>query len=306
MHVYLPIAQISIDAFVLLGLGLAVGFLSGMFGIGGGFLITPMLIFLGVPSDVATATGANQVVGTSVAGALAQWRRDNVDLKMGFVLIAGGVVGAAVGVQVVSWLRQQGQAELFIALSYVFVLGAVGLLMLNESIRALRQARDGKFRPARRAGQHSWILKLPFKQRFRHSKLYVSLIPPIAIGFFVGILSAVMGVGGGFIMVPAMIYLLRMPTKLVIGTSVFQIAFVTAIATILHATQNKTVDVMLAMLLMSGGVIGAEFGARTGQKLAGEQLRALLAILVLAVSARLAYELMVPPRELFSVRGASW
>jgi uncharacterized membrane protein YfcA len=274
-----------------------------MFGIGGGFLVTPLLIFLGISPEIAAATGANQVVGTSVSGALTQWRAKNIDMKMGIYLIVSGLVGALVGVLVVSALRSKGLVGLFITLSYVIVLGALGSIMVIEGIGAVRKARAKQPLPQRRAGQHSWMLRLPFKQRFPASKIYVSIIPPLAIGLLVGLLSAIMGVGGGFLMVPAMIYMLRMPTRIVIGTSVFQIAFVTALATMLHATLNQTVDVVLALILLSGGVIGAEFGARTGQKLGAEQLRLLLGLIVLGVSLRLAFDLLIPPREVFSLRG---
>jgi hypothetical protein len=272
-----------------------------MFGVGGGFLMTPLLIFSGVPAAVAVATEANQIVASSVSGALAQWRRNNVDLKMGTVLLVGGGIGTAVGVQLVKILRETGQIELIIALLYVIFLGAVGILMLIESLNALRKARTGKSGPRRRPGQHGWIHGLPFKMRFQRSKLYISAIPPLMLGVLVGLLASIMGVGGGFIMVPAMIYLLRMPTNVVIGTSLFQIIFVTAFATILHATTNQTVDVVLALLLMIGGVIGAQFGVVAGQKLRGDQLRALLALLVLGVAARLFFSLVLEPAELYSI-----
>jgi len=300
-QIYLPIAELSVNMLTIIGMGAAVGFLSGMFGVGGGFLMTPLLIFSGVPAAVAVATEANQIVASSVSGALAQWRRNNVDLKMGTVLLIGGGVGTAFGVQLVKILRETGQIELIIALLYVIFLGAVGILMLIESLNALRKARSGKSGPRRRPGQHGWIHGLPFKMRFQRSKLYISAIPPILLGMLVGLLASIMGVGGGFIMVPAMIYLLRMPTNVVIGTSLFQIIFVTGFATILHATTNQTVDVVLALLLMIGGVIGAQFGVVAGQKLRGDQLRALLALLVLGVAARLFFSLVLQPAELYSI-----
>ncbi len=300
-QLYLPIAEMSVNMLTIIGMGAAVGFLSGMFGVGGGFLMTPLLIFSGVPAAVAVATEANQIVASSVSGALAQWRRNNVDLKMGTVLLSGGGIGTVAGVQVIKVLRESGQIELIIALLYVVFLGAVGILMLIESIGALRKARSGKPVARRRPGQHGWIHGLPFKMRFQRSKLYISAIPPFILGMLVGLLASIMGVGGGFIMVPAMIYLLRMPTNVVIGTSLFQIIFVTAFATVLHATTNQTVDVMLAMLLMFGGVIGAQFGVVVGQKLRGDQLRALLALLVLGVAVRLFFSLVLEPSELFSV-----
>ncbi len=300
-QIYLPIAELSVNMLTIIGMGAAVGFLSGMFGVGGGFLMTPLLIFSGVPAAVAVATEANQIVASSVSGALAQWRRNNVDLKMGTVLLIGGGVGTAIGVQLVKVLRETGQIELIIGLLYVIFLGAIGILMLIESLNALRKARTGKAGPRRRPGQHGWIHGLPFKMRFQRSKLYISAIPPVLLGVLVGLLASIMGVGGGFIMVPAMIYLLRMPTNVVIGTSLFQIIFVTAFATILHATTNQTVDVVLALLLMIGGVIGAQFGVVAGQKLRGDQLRALLALLVLGVAVRLFFSLVLEPAELYTI-----
>ena len=301
MDIYLPIAEQSLNLYFVLGMGAGVGFLSGMFGVGGGFLMTPLLIFSGIPAAVAVATEANQIVASSVSGSIAQWRRGNVDVKMGLVLLAGGVVGSVFGVQLVKILREIGQVDLIISLSYVLFLGIIGSLMLVESLRALRKAQTGQAAPMRRPGQHNWIHGLPFKLRFHRSKLYISAIPPLAIGAFVGLLAAIMGVGGGFIMVPAMIYLLRVPTNVVVGTSLFQIVFVTSLVTILHATQNQTVDAVLALLLMAGGVIGAQFGARAGHKLKGEQLRALLALMVLAVCLKLAFDLVVEPANPYSL-----
>lgn len=300
-EIYLPIAELSVNLLVILGMGGAVGFLSGMFGVGGGFLMTPLLIFSGIPPAVAVATEANQIVASSVSGSLAQWRRGNVDIKMGTVLLVGGIVGAILGVQLVKVLRQVGQVDLIISLSYVTFLGIIGVLMLIESVRAIRRVRAGGPVSTRRPGQHNWIHGLPMKMRFKHSKLYISALPPLFIGAFVGLLAAIMGVGGGFIMVPAMIYLLRMPTNVVVGTSLFQIIFVTSAVTILHSATNQTVDVILALVLMIGGVIGAQFGARAGQYLKGEQLRALLALMVLGVCARLLLDLVIQPDELFSV-----
>ena len=303
MTFYLPIAEMSASIFIFLGMGAAVGFLSGMFGVGGGFLMTPLLIFSGVPAAVAVGTEAAQIVASSVSGAIAQYRRNNVDIKMGVVLLAGGIVGSIIGVQVVKILRQIGQFELFVSLTYVTFLGIIGTLMLIEALNTIRKTRGGKPASVRRPGQHSWIHGLPLKMRFHKSKLYISAIPPMMIGAFVGFLGAIMGVGGGFIMVPAMIYLLRVPTNVVVGTSLFQIVFVTAATTILHATQNHTVDIVLAMLLMVGGVIGAQFGAVAGQRLKGGQLRALLAALVLLVCLRIGYSLIVTPSDLFSISG---
>ncbi|MFV0368391.1 MAG: sulfite exporter TauE/SafE family protein [Hyphomicrobiaceae bacterium] len=301
MNFYLPIAEMSANIFIFLGMGAAVGFLSGMFGVGGGFLMTPLLIFSGIPAAVAVGTEAAQIVASSVSGAIAQYRRNNVDIKMGVVLLSGGIVGSTIGVQVVKILRELGQFELFVKLSYVTFLGIIGTLMLIEALNTIRKTRGGVKISARRPGQHSWIHGLPFKMRFHRSKLYISAIPPLMIGAFVGFLGAIMGVGGGFVMVPAMIYLLRVPTNVVVGTSLFQILFVTAATTIMHATQNQTVDIVLALLLMIGGVIGAQLGAVAGEKLKGEQLRALLAGLVLLVCLRIAWELIVMPSELYSV-----
>ncbi len=301
MNIYLPIAEMSVNVAVFLGMGCAVGFLSGMFGVGGGFLLTPLLIFMGVPSAVAVGTGSMQILASSVAGGIAQYRRKNVDIKMGLVLVGGGVVGAVIGVALVRILRQIGQFDLFVSLSYVLFLGAVGGLMLIESIGTIRRARSGQPLPARKTGQHSWVHGLPFKMRFNRSKLYISAVPAALIGAFVGFMAALMGVGGGFVMVPAMIYLLRVPTSIVIGTSLFQIVFVMAATTLLQAMQNKTVDVVLALLLIVGGVVGAQLGVIAGARLKGEQLRFLLAALVLLVCLRIGWELIVRPEEIYSI-----
>ncbi|MGD1934715.1 MAG: sulfite exporter TauE/SafE family protein [Candidatus Phaeomarinobacter sp.] len=301
MQIYLPIAELSVNAFVLLGLGGAVGFLSGMFGVGGGFFLTPLLIFTGIPPAVAVGTEAVQIVATSMSGVLAHWRRKAVDFKMAGVLLAGGAVGSVIGVLIFSAIRSEGQIDLFISLAYVLFLGVIGGLMMLESVRAIRASRSGKSVSARKPGTHVWIHGLPFKIRFRRSRLYISAIPPLLIGLSVGILAAIMGVGGGFIMVPAMIYLLRMPTNVVVGTSLFQIMFVTGLAAIMHATLNQTVDIVLAMLLLIGGVLGAQVGVRVGHKLRGEQLRALLALMVIAVCLRLAWDLVATPDDLFTV-----
>lgn len=303
MQLYLPMAEMSLNVFLLLGIGLAVGVLSGMFGIGGGFLLTPMLIFLGVPSALAVGTGASQVVASSVSSAFGHWRRDNVDLKMGLFLIGGGLVGAVSGVFVLSWLKVLGQVDLFVSLAYVVLLGVIGALMLIESLRTMQALAQATGAPTR-GTHHTWIQGLPFKQRFRVSRLYISAIPPVFIGAFVGWLTAIMGVGGGFLLVPALIYLLGMPTRIVIGTSVFQIVFVTAFTTVLQAVQNNSVDVVLAAPLMIGGVIGAAFGVDMGQRLKAEQLRVLLALLVIAVSIRMAVGLVVTPGEVYSIEQA--
>jgi uncharacterized membrane protein YfcA len=301
MHIYLPIAEMSANVFLFLGMGWAVGFLSGLFGVGGGFMMTPLLIFSGIPAAVAVGTGAAQIVASSVSGAIAQYRRNNVDIKMGLVLLAGGIIGAAIGVQIVKILRQIGQFDLFVSLGYVTFLGAIGALMLIESIATIQKSRGGNLISARRPGQHSWVHGLPFKMRFHRSKLYISAVPPMMIGAFTGFLAAIMGAGGGFIMVPAMIYLLRVPTSVVVGTSLFQIVFVTAATTVLHSTENHSVDVVLALLLIVSGVIGAQFGAAAGGKLKGEQLRFLLAALVLLVCFRIGWDLVITPDELYSI-----
>ena len=302
MQIYLPIAEVSVNAFLLLGLGGMVGALSGMFGVGGGFLMTPLLFFIGIPPAVAVATEANQIVASSFSGVLAHFKRRTVDLKMGCVLLVGGLTGAALGVVIFNYLKSLGQVELLVQLCYVIFLGIIGSLMFIESLNALRRSSRNAA-PVKRKN-HNWVHGLPFKMRFRVSGLYISVIPPLLVGLLVGILSAIMGVGGGFIMVPAMIYLLGMPTKVVIGTSLFQIIFVTAFTTLLHATTNYTVDMALAVLLLIGGVIGAQFGAVIGTRLKAEQLRILLAILVLVVCGKLAFDLLVMPSELFTLGAA--
>ncbi|MGE0845968.1 MAG: sulfite exporter TauE/SafE family protein [Flavobacteriaceae bacterium] len=301
MEIYLPIAEITVNMAMLFGMGAAVGFLSGLFGVGGGFLITPLLIFTGVPPAVAVATGSNQVIASSVSGALAHWRRKSIDFGLGLMLLAGGIVGSAFGVWLFKILRESGQLDLTVSLAYAIFLGSIGALMLIESVRAMQRIRVGKTATLRKPGQHLWVHGLPGKVRFKRSRLYISVIPVLVVGALVGVLAAIMGVGGGFIMVPAMIYLLRVPTNVVIGTSLFQIIFVTAITTVLHATANGTVDVVLAFILMVGGVIGAQFGAQAGQRLRGEQLRALLALLVLVVCIRILYEMTASPADIFSI-----
>lgn len=301
MQIYLPIAETSVSIYLLLGLGGLVGFLSGMFGVGGGFLMTPLLIFIGIPPTVAVASEANQILASSISGGMAHFQKRGVDIRMGCVLLVGGLLGSAVGVQLYAVMREMGQIDLLISLCYVVFLGVIGLLMMIESIRAIHARQIGRPIPARRPGQHNWIHGLPFKMRFKVSHLYTSIIPPILIGFFVGVLAAIMEVGGGFIMVPAMIYLLRMPTNVVIGTSLFQIIFVSAAVTVMHAAKNQTVDVVLATILIIGGVVGAQIGARLGQKLRGEQLRALLALIVLGVGLKMLNDLLFMPSEIYSL-----
>ena len=299
MQIYLPIAEVSVNAFLRLGLGGIVGVLSGMFGVGGGFLMTPLLFFIGIPPAVAVATEANQIVASSFSGVLAHLRRRTVDLRMGTVLLIGGLIGAALGVVIFNYLKALGQVDLLVKLCYVVFLGIVGSLMFVESLNAIRRSKRPGAAPKRK--KHNWIHALPFKMKFRVSGLYISVIPPNVVGITVGILAAIMGVGGGFIMVPAMIYLLGMPTKVVVGTSLFQIIFVTAFTTLLHATTNFTVDIVLAVLLLLGGVIGAQIGIQIGVKMKAEQLRILLAIMVLAVCGKLAFDLLVMPSELYSI-----
>lgn len=300
MQIYLPIAEVSVNALTLIGLGGIVGLMSGLFGVGGGFLITPLLFFIGIPPAIAVATGANQVVASSVTGVLAHLRRKSVDMRMGVVLLVGGIVGSMLGVGVFNLLQRLGQVDLVVQLCYVVFLGFIGLTMLRESLSALIAARSAT--PARRRlHEHSWVHRLPWKIKFRASGLYISVIPPLLVGLAVGVLAAIMGVGGGFIMVPAMIYLLGMPTKVVIGTSLFQIAAVSAFTTLMHAVSSNTVDIMLAVLLIIGGVVGAQVGTHWGARLRAEQLRVLLALLVLAVCGRLALDLVLPPSEVFSL-----
>jgi uncharacterized protein len=297
MQVYLPIAEMSVDAMLLVGIGFAVGWLSGLFGVGGGFLLTPVLILIGIPSPVAVASGANQTLGASVSGLIAQWRRGNVDARMGTVLLAGGFAGSVAGVQLFALLRRIGQVDLAVSLFYVVVLGTVGALMVMESVRAILRRRTAT---RRKLHEHFWMHGLPLKIRFRKSRLYISVIPPAMIGFGIGVLSAVMGVGGGFMLVPAMIYLLGMPTGVVIGTSLFQVVFVAANVTLLQAVQLGSVDLLLTMLLLLGGVAGAQFGAAMGTRLRGEETRALLGLMVLAVAISLLWGLLRTPANLYS------
>lgn len=303
MQIYLPIAEISVNLLLLLSLGIGVGFLSGMFGVGGGFLMTPLLIFIGIPPAVAVSTQANQIAASSASGAIAHWRRGTLDLKMGGLLLVGGMAGAFAGVQIFGYLQALGQIDLIISLCYVGFLGTIGTLMLIESVNALirryRGTRSTTNRAARR--KRRWIDRLPFKTRFPKSGLYLSVIPPVVIGAFVGTLTAIMGVGGGFIMVPAMIYLLRMPTNVVIGTSLFQILFVTLLTTILQAGQNQTVDIVLALALIVGGVVGAQLGARAGRNIRAEELRVALAVLVIAVCLKVGWDLVATPEDLFNI-----
>ena len=300
MEIYLPVAEMSVNWLIIIALGTAVGFLSGLFGVGGGFLMTPLLVFAGIPSAVAVATTLSHITASSMSGALAQWRKRAIDFAMAGVMLAGGVAGTLFGVWLFALMRRQGQMDLIVALTYVIMLGGIGIIMLRESLSSLKAYRGG-VTVNRRLVNRGWIQTLPFKMRFRQSRLYISVIPPVAIGFIVGALSAIMGIGGGFIVVPAMIYLLRMPTNVVMGTSLLQIIAVTALTTVLQATSNYAVDIILAGLLVVGGVVGAQLGVRTGARLRGEQLRLLLAIVVLAVGAGLAWQLVVRPTDLYSL-----
>ncbi|GBD46995.1 sulfite exporter TauE/SafE family protein [Methylopila sp. Yamaguchi] len=299
MQIYLPIAELPVDVLLVIGMSLAVGFVSGLFGIGGGFLMTPLLIFIGVPTAVAVASEAPQIAASAFTGALSYWRRRAIDLKLAGVLLAGGVAGTGLGVWFFNAMRAAGQLEVVIAVSYVVLLGAIGGIMLTESLKTLLKTKPSA--PARRIGGRSLIDRLPLKLRFKQSMIYVSAIPLVGLGVFVGFVGAVLGIGGGFLLVPVLVYVFRVPTAVVVGTSLAQILITMLAATVLHATVNASVDVVLAILLMLGGSIGAQFGVRAGQKLRGEQLRLLLALLLLAVGARFLVELVAEPAEPFSV-----
>ena len=302
MQIYLPIADIPVNVFLVLAMGLSVGFISGMFGVGGGFLMTPLLIFIGVQPAVAVASVTTHVAASSFSGALAYWRRRAIDVALALTLLAGGALGTAGGVAFFTWLRSVDQLDLMIGLSYVILLTVVGLLMTGESARAIIRSRLGKPVELRRPGSHAWFHGLPLKLRFRRSKIYVSAIPVLAIGFIIGFLGAIMGIGGGFLLVPMLIYLLRVPTATVIGTSMV-LTFLTMIsATVLHAASDHLVDAVLALILMIGGVIGAQFGAQAGERIRGEWLRFLLGLLVLAVGLRFALQLVLRPDDLYSIR----
>ncbi|HEX3674415.1 MAG TPA: sulfite exporter TauE/SafE family protein [Rhizomicrobium sp.] len=304
MEIYLPIAEMSVHWLIILALGALVGLLSGMFGVSGGFLLTPILIFYGIPAPVAVATTASHMTASSMSGAIAQWRKSGIDFKMAGVMLGGGLLGTVAGVWLFGLLRTKGQTDLVVSVGYVVLLSTIGGMMLNESVRALRAARAGTPLPGRRAGQHTLLQRLPLKLRFQESRLYISVIPPVALGFFVGMLSAVMGVGGGFMLVPAMIYLLRMPTNLVVGTSLVQILIVTAATTILQAASNYNVDIVLALFLILGGVIGAQFGTRLAERMQGEYLRLMLALIIVAVALRLFWGLVATPDDLYSLQVA--
>jgi uncharacterized protein len=301
MQLYLPIAELSVNLLLLLLTGFAIGFLSGMLGVGGGFILTPLLLLYGIPPGVAVGTSASQVAASSISGAVGHWQRGNIDLDMGLLLIGGGFFGAVTGVQILAVLKAYGQLDVFVSLTYVILLGVVGGLMLIESINALRASPGKLSASGRRVGQHTWIERLPLKRRFRQSKRYISTIPLLAIGAFVGWLTAIMGVGGGFLLVPAMIYLLHVPTRIVIGTSTFQILCVTAFTTVLQSIQNHSVDIVLSVPLMLGAVLGAQFGVGFGERFKAEHLRALLAVIVIVVALRMAWGLAVRPPDLYSM-----
>jgi uncharacterized membrane protein YfcA len=301
VSIYLPIAELPVNLLLILGLGVAVGFISGMFGVGGGFLMTPLLILVGIPPSIAVASVPSHMAASSMSGAMTYWRRKLVDLGLGLVLLSGGLIGTAVGVWVVALLLYFGQLDLVVGLSYVILLGIVGGIMLMESIRAIIRARKGAPPIVRRPGTHAWFHGLPLKLRFRQSRIYVSAIPITVIGFGIGFFGAIMGIGGGFLLIPALIYLMRVPTTVSVGTSMFITLCTMLLATVLHAMENQTVDIVLALVLMIGGVIGAQFGARAGQAIRAEQLRLLLAILVVGVAVRVAVDLVVMPHELFTI-----
>lgn len=301
MQIYLPIAELSVNLFFLVGIGGAVGFLSGLFGVGGGFLLTPLLIFSGVPTSVAVASVTGQVVAASTSGALSHYRRGGIDLHLAMYLILSGILGAFGGVATFSILRANGQLDLVIAIGFVVLLGFVGTLMLQESVRALLKQRKGVVVRERQANQHSWIHGLPWRVRFKKSRLYISVLPVLLIGLFIGFVGSLLGIGGGFVMVPALVYLLRVPGNVVIGTSLAQVVAMMAATTIMHAVQSQSVDILLAFCLMVGGTAGAQFGAAAGQHLRGEQLRGLLALLVLAVAIRFGLSLVLTPSDIFSM-----
>ena len=304
MSIYLPIAELPVNLLLILGLGVAVGFISGMFGVGGGFLMTPLLILVGIPPAVAVANVPSHMAASSMSGALSYWRKRLVDVGLGLVLLSGGLIGTSVGVWVFAVLLRAGQLDLVVGLSYVILLGIVGGIMLTESARAIIRAHQGAPPIVRRPGTHAWFHGLPLKLRFRQSRIYVSAIPITVIGFAIGFFGAIMGVGGGFLLIPALIYLMRVPTTVSVATSLFLTLCTMLLATVLHAVENHTVDIVLALILMIGGVIGAQFGVRAGQAIRAERLRLLLGLLVVGVAVRVAIDLVTTPEELFSVVAA--
>jgi hypothetical protein len=301
MDLYLPIANLSVNALVIIALGGGVGLLSGMFGVGGGFLTTPLLIVYGIPPTVAAASAASQVTGASVSGVFAHFRRNGVDVQMGAVMVGGGVIGSIAGAGVFRLLQSSGQIDTVIALLYVILLGSVGGLMLKEGFSSVRAARTGAAPPAMKRRHHPLVAALPLRWRFYRAGLDISPLAPLILGFLTGILTVLLGVGGGFILVPAMIYLLGMSTQVVVGTSLFQILFVTAAATMTHALTTKAVDIVLAGLLLIGSVAGAQVGARLAQRLKPEQLRLALAVIVLLVAVRVMIGLFWRPDDIFTL-----
>jgi uncharacterized membrane protein YfcA len=301
VSIYLPIAELPVSLLIILGLGVAVGFISGMFGVGGGFLMTPLLILVGIPPAIAVATVPSHMAAASLSGAMSYWNRRLVDFGLGLILLCGGVIGTAAGVWVFSILLRFGQLDLVVGLAYVILLGIVGGIMLVESARAIVRAHKGEAPIVRRPGTHAWFHGLPLKLRFRQSRIYVSAIPLAVIGFGIGFFGAIMGIGGGFLLIPALIYLMRVPTTVSVGTSLFITLCTMLVATVLHAMENRTVDIVLALVLMIGGVMGAQFGARAGQAIRAEQLRLMLALLVVGVAVRVAIDLVAIPDELFTV-----
>ena len=302
MLIYLPIADLPVNIFVLLTTGLAVGYVSGMFGVGGGFLMTPLLIFLGIPPGVAVASVASHITASSFSGALSYWRRRAVDIQMVAALLSGGLLGTLSGVWIFTKLRSLGQLDLLISFSYLIMLTVVGGLMVMESVRSIIRKHQNKAIVLRRAGAHTWVHGLPYKLRFKRSKIYVSIIPVWGIGYIIGVIGAVMGIGGGFLLVPMLIYFLRVPTSTVVGTAAVLTAATMALATVMHALTNHLVDVILALVLMVGGVIGAQFGARTAQNMRAERLRFLLGFLIVGVGLRFGYGLVSQPDTLYSIR----
>ncbi|MEP7240466.1 MAG: sulfite exporter TauE/SafE family protein [Devosia sp.] len=301
MQIYLPIAELSMNLFFLVGIGGAVGFLSGLFGVGGGFLLTPLLIFSGVPASVAVASVTGQVAAASTSGALSYYRRGGIDLHLALYLILASTIGAMAGVATFGFLRASGQLELFISASYLLLLGSVGTLMMTEAVRTLLRRRAGIVTRDKLPGQHNWMHALPMRIRFKKSRLYISVLPVLAIGVFIGGVAALLGIGGGFILVPALVYLLRVPGNVVIGTSLLQVVAMMCVTMVLQALTSQSVDVVLAFCLMVGGTVGAQFGASAGKYLRGDQLRALLALLVLGVAIRFGLTLVLPPSDPYSM-----
>ena len=301
MTIYLPIAELPVNIFTLLAMGIAVGFISGMFGVGGGFLMTPLLIFLGVPPAVAVASVSTHMAASSFSGTLTYMRRKLVDVHLGLVLLTGGLTGTLAGVVTFMVLRRFGQLDLVIAITYIVLLGTIGTLMVIESLRALLREWRGEKASVKRPGAHPWFLRMPFKMRFRQSRIYVSAIPVVTIGFAIGFLGALMGIGGGFLLVPALIYLLRVPTLTSVATSLMLTLVTMVAAIVMHAVLNQTVDAVLGLVLMVGGTIGTQFGTRAGQSMKAENLRLLLGLLVLAVGLRVAVDQTTRPADLYAV-----